>query len=316
MADDLKYSLGAVLSALFAAAGLILTEIAVRSLSVSVVEIAVGSNYVAGTMLLGWSAMRGGHRWTGWGRADWFRLVAGSVATFAAGFLLLYASIGLVGTSKTSLLGRLETIFIVLLAVAFLKERWTPRHWLASMTGLAGAVIVNFDPTAWSLDFGWGEGMAVTSALVFAAGIITLKSVLNRHSGPLVTGYGLMIGAVVLTPFLPALQGTATDVSTPIVVLALLCGRGILLGLSWVTYNVAMQHIGASRSSVLFLSIGFLSILLQVTLDALAPGLGLQLPAHLDMAIVGGAVICAGMYFASIAPDPVPEENHDDPSRS
>ncbi|MDP6983443.1 MAG: EamA family transporter, partial [Candidatus Latescibacteria bacterium] len=122
MADDLKYSLGAVLSALFAAAGLILTEIAVRSLSVSVVEIAVGSNYVAGTMLLGWFAMRGGHRWTGWGRADWFRLVAGSVA-LAAGFLLLYASIGLVGTSKTSLLGRLETIFIVLLAVAFLKER-------------------------------------------------------------------------------------------------------------------------------------------------------------------------------------------------
>jgi drug/metabolite transporter (DMT)-like permease len=83
--------------------------------------------------------------------------------------------------------------------------------------------------------------------------------------------------------------------------------RGILLALSWVSYNVAMQHIGASRSSVMFLSIGFLSLLLQVIVDALFPELGLQLPAHLDLAILGGIVICVGIYFVSTAPTDSPE---------
>ena len=307
MTADLKYSLYAVFSALAASGGLIITEIAVQSMSVSVLSIAVGSNYVAGIFLLLWAAARGGCQWRGWGRADWLRLLAGSVATYAVGFLLLYNAIELIGTSKTSLLGRLEMVFIVMLAVVFLRETWTPRHWLASLTALAGAVIISFDPTAWSLDVGLGEAMALFSALVFSIGIIVLKSVLNRQSGLLVSGYGLLLGAIVLTPFLLVAAPSSQDVVPTGMVLGMLFVRGILLALSWVSYNVAMQHIGASRSSVMFLSIGFLSLLLQVIVDALFPELGLQLPAHLDLAILGGIVICVGIYFVSTAPTDSPE---------
>ena len=307
MTADLKYSLYAVFSALAAAAGLIITEIAVQSMSVPVLHIAVGSNYFAGTFLLLWAAARGGCQWRGWGRADWLRLLAVSVATYSFGYLLLYSAIGMIGTSKTSLLGRLETVFIVMLAVVFLREIWTPRHWLASLITLAGAVIISFDPTAWSLDIGLGEGLALSSALVFSIGIIALKSVLNRQSGLLVSGYGLLLGAIVLTPFLLVAAPSSQDVVPTGMVLGMLFVRGILLALSWVSYNVAMQHIGASRSSVMFLSIGFLSLLLQVIVDALFPELGLQLPAHLDLAILGGIVICVGIYFVSTAPTDSPE---------
>ncbi|MBT4101751.1 MAG: EamA family transporter [Gemmatimonadetes bacterium] len=302
MTADLKYSLYAVFSALAAAAGLIMTEIGVQSMSLSVLTIAVGSNYVAGTFLLLWAAARGGCQWFGWGRADWLRLLAGAVATYAVGFLLLYTSIGMIGTSKTSLLGRLETVFIVILAVIFLGEIWTRRHWLASLTALAGAVIISFDPSAWSLDVGWGEILAVLSAIVFSIGIIALKSVLNRHSGLLVSGYGLLIGAIVLTPFLLVAAPPSQDAAPTGIVLGMLGVRGILLGMSWISYNVAMQHIGASRSSIMFLSIGFLSILLQVIVDTLFPDLGLQLPADLGLAVLGGVVICVGIYFVSTAP--------------
>ncbi len=312
MSDEVKYSLYAIFSALCAAAGLIITEIATRFLSVPVLNIAVGSNYAAGGLLLVWAAARGGGQWAGWGRGDWLRLLVGSVATYAIGFLLLYSAIGIIGTSKTSLLGRLETIFIVMLAVLFLKEIWTPRHWVASIIALAGAVIVSFDPNAWSLDVGWGEVTAVLSALVFSVGIIALKSVLNRQGGLLVSGYGLLLGAIVLTPFLWIFPSdeAAGDAWT-LAILGLLFVRGIFLALSWISYNVAMQHIGASRSSVMFLSIGFLSILLQVSVDALFPQLGLKLPAHLDAAVVGGIVICIGIYFVSATPQQTNDETEE-----
>ncbi|MBT3345993.1 MAG: DMT family transporter [Gemmatimonadetes bacterium] len=297
MSKDLKYSLYVLLSALAGAAGLLTTEIAVRSMGIRVIHVAISANLVAGTLLLGWAAFRGGRRWFGWGRADWIRLLLGAAATYAAGFLLLYEAIGFIGTSKASLLGRLETIFIVLLAVIFLREPWTRRHWLGGLMALAGTALVNFDPGAWTLDLGWGELLAVVSALTFAVGIILLKSVLDRQDGLLVTGYGMMLGALILSIFFTNGSVGSDTSSAGGVVLAVLFGRGILLAISWIAYNVAMQYIGASRCSVLFLSISFMAILLQVSVDAVAPGLGLQLPTHLGLAVLGGVVICAGIYF-------------------
>lgn len=303
MANHLKYTLYVLLSALAGAAGLIGTEVAVRAIQIPVVHIAVLSNLVAGGLLLAWAAITGAGPWTGWGRADWFRLAFGALAIFAAGFLLLYEAIDLIGTSKAALLGRLETIFIVLLAVLFLREAWTPRHLLGGLTALAGAVLVNFDPGAWSLDLGWGEILSLCSALSFATGIILLKSVLNRHSGLLVTGYGLVLGALFMSPFLFVLKGEAGD---GWVVdgwsMGLLFVRGGLLATSWIYYNVAMQHLGASRCSILFLSTSFMAVLLQVTLDAVVPSMGLQVPSNLGLAVLGGVVICGGIYFVSKAP--------------
>jgi len=67
--------------------------------------------------------------------------------------------------------------------------------------------------------------------------------------------------------------------------------------LSWLMYNLAMPHIGASRCSVLFLTIVFFTVVLQVALDAIEPSLGLQVPSNLLTTLVGSVIMALGMIL-------------------
>ena len=112
------------------------------------------------------------------------------------------------------------------------------------------------------------------------------------------TGFGLLLGAAVLTLF-GLLDGIAVDAVRDAgwwAALVLLV-RGLLLGISWVTYNVAMKTLGASRCSVLFLSVAFFTVLLQLVIDALAPVLGLRVPDNLFTALLGGVIIGASVLL-------------------
>lgn len=300
-----RYTLFVLISALCAALGLILTEISLRFFAVSPLLIALVSNTVGALTLLLPLALRPSVRWRGWPAADWLRLTAASLAMFAVGFIVLYEAIGYIGSGKTSVLGRLEVVFTIALAVVFLGERWTRRHWLATFLALGGAVLVNFDPDLWTLHLGLGELLTVLGSVIFAAGIVTLKPLLDRRDGQLVTGYGLLVGALLLAPFFLASLGAAASpvtISTPVeavtpsgsplwLVISVLVARGMLLGVSWATYNIAMPHLGASRCSVLFLTLIGFALLLQIAIDAVAPALGLHVPENLLTAFLGGLVI-------------------------
>jgi drug/metabolite transporter (DMT)-like permease len=291
-----------LISAATAAVGLVLTEIALRFFAVTALSIALLSNIAGGVVLL-IPTLRRPNAWRGWPAADWLRLAAAALAVFALGFVLLYTAIGQIGSSKSSLLGRLEVIFVITLAVIFLGEQWSRRHWISSFLALGGAVLINFDLTVWQLKFGQGELLSVLAAFVFAAGIVAFKPLLDRRDASVVTGSGLLLGAVFLVPLFYADFGGvgAIGVATAIEPASLaglgwlawltLGVRGVMLGVSWATYNVAMRHLGASRCSVLFLSLVLFTLALQTALDALAPGLGLQVPSNSVAAVLGGLMI-------------------------
>lgn len=300
-----------LISAATAAVGLVLTEIALRFFAVTSLSIALLSNIAGGVVLL-IPTLRRPDAWRGWPAADWLRLSAAALTVFALGFVLLYTAIGHLGSSKSSLLGRLEVIFVIVLAVIFLGEQWSRRHWISSFLALGGAVLINFDLTVWQLKFGRGELLNVLAAFVFAAGIVAFKPLLDRRDASVVTGSGLLLGAVFLVPLFYADFGgvgaigvaTAIDPASSVFGVAesglaglgwlawLTLGvRGVMLGVSWATYNVAMRHLGASRCSVLFLSLVLFTLALQTALDALAPGLGLQVPSNPVAAVLGGLMI-------------------------
>ena len=287
-----RYILYVLVSASAGAAGINLTEILLRAYAVPAFGIAVSSNVAGGLFLLAVAALQGACGWRGWPATDWLRLLAAAAAAYALGFLLVYGAVNLAGSSTTTLLGRLEVLFVVGLAVLFLGERWTRRHSLAGTLALSGAVLVTFDPEALDLRFGAGEGMALLAAFVFAIGIILLKSLVDRQDGQLVTGYGLLLGAILLTPFAVAdAETVAAAGAVDAWVGCVLVVRGVLLSISWVTYNVAMRHIGASRTAVLFLTIVVFTLLIQLGVDALAPGIGMRVPGSLLSALAGGLLI-------------------------
>ena len=176
--------------------------------------------------------------------------------------------------------------------------------------------MINFDLTVWQLHVGLGELLSVLAAFVFAAGIVTLKPLLDRRDAHVVTGSGLLLGALFLVPlFFTGLGGTeflgttaSVEVTSSAAEDAVLNGlgwlawlvlvvRGILLGVSWATYNIAMRHLGASRCSVLFLTLVFFTVVLQVVIDALAPALGLQVPSNLLTAVLGGCIVASSIVL-------------------
>lgn len=311
MSPLLRYTVYVLISAATAAAGLVLTEIALRFWAVTSLSVALVSNVSGGLVLL-IPTLRRPEAWRGWPAADWLRLAVAALALFAVGFVALYTAIGHIGSSKTSLLGRLDVIFVIVLAAVFLGEHWSRRRWVAGFLALGGAALVNFDLAAWQLHVGMGELLSVLAAFVFAVGIVTLKPLLDRRDAHVVTGSGLLLGALYLVPLFftglggTELLGTAAPVEatssaaedTALNGLGWLAGlvlvlvvRGILLGVSWATYNTAMPHLGASRCSVLFLTLVLFTLILQIAIDAVAPGLRVQVPSNLLAAVLGGILM-------------------------
>ena len=304
MKADLRFSLYVLASAASAAAGLLLTEIALNFYPATTLQIAFLANIIGGIFLL--LPYLGGDRpWRGWPAADWLRFAVSAATIYAAGFVLLFAAIARVGSSKVILLGRVEAIFVVILAVIFLGERWSGRHWFATFLALGGATLISFDPEVLQLSLSWGDSLALLAAFLVAIGIVILKPLLMRRDARFVTGLGLLAGAVCLGPFLYAdssFPEGPSALAAPLFLL-LIAVRGLLLGISWATYNAAMRHIGASRCAVLFLSVSFLTVALQVFVDAAAPGLSLRVPDSLTTAVAGGIVISVGVALVQRDPD-------------
>ncbi|MEM7030735.1 MAG: DMT family transporter [Chloroflexota bacterium] len=294
MTHQTRYSLYVLTASLLASIGTILSEVALRFFLVTPFHIAFLSNIVGGIILLAPILRQDKNPWHAWPRKDWLRLIVVAFAIYVAGFLMVFTAVDQIGSGKVTLLSRLETIFIVILAVFFLGEIWSGRHWMATILALVGTVLINFDPTAWQLDFNFGELLTLIGALIFAAGIVLLKPVLDKRGGQLVTGTALLVAAVFLAFLFPFL---ATPIEWHGMIIILLILMGIFRGTSWSLYNSAMPHIGASRCAILFLSVAFFTVLLQVIVDFIHPQLGLQVPSNLFMAVLGGVIIATSIVI-------------------
>ena len=299
-----RYSLFVLASAVMAAGSNVLTEVALRFFKTTPFLIALLSNFVGGMLLMSLAAKRQSMTQTQQDRPrqDWARVLVAALSIYVVGFLMRFESIGLIGAGKSVLLGRLETFFVVILAMLFLSERVTPRHGVAGILAVGGTLLINFDPQVWQLQFGWGEFLAVLSSLGIAAGIIIIKPVLDRWSGGWTTGVALTLGALFLVPLFPFYANYANPTAVGWGAILLIISMGILRGAAWSTYNVAMRHIGASRSAIIFVTSAFFAVILQVILNGLAPQLGLQVPANLFTALTGGVIIALGIIILQRKP--------------
>jgi drug/metabolite transporter (DMT)-like permease len=290
---------------MLAAMAIVMTEVAMRFYGLTPLLVALYSSLIGGFLLMAPLARQGMGFFRCWPRGDWVRFVAASLLLFVVGMVLVFLSIDLIGASKSSMISRLESLFVVGLAVLVLGEQWTRRRWVASVVTLAGTILVNFDPEALELMLGAGELVNVAAAFAFASGIIILKPMLARHDTQLLTGSAMLFGALILLPicfYLDAWSGAAeiTDTETygPVwLSVTLLMVMSLLRALSWSVYIIAMRHIGAARCSIFFLTSVIFIVVLQVSLDAIAPGLGLQVPPYLLPVLGGGSLIVLGIFM-------------------
>lgn len=294
MTPTTRYSLYVVFSALAAAMSNILTEIALRFIDASPPFLTFTSDLIGALVLLLPMVLSRESNHQHWKKSDWLRVIAAALAIYVLSFLLRFESVNQIGASKSVLLSQLGTIFVVVLAFIFLGERWTIRHWIAGLLAISGTILINFDPGELQFHMGLGEILATLAALSVATGIVLIKPLLDRQNGQWTTGLALLFGAVFLAPALPFF-GTYNAVWWHAALI--ITTMGVIRGLSWSTYNVSMQHIGASRSAIIFQTTVFFTVTIQVTIDKLVPDLGLQVPDNLITAVIGGIIIALGVII-------------------
>jgi drug/metabolite transporter (DMT)-like permease len=97
--------------------------------------------------------------------------------------LLLFSGLRLSTAVNASLFGNLEPVFLVMLAVLVLGERFTQRHIVAGIAVLIGMVTISLRGFTDGLQWNAGDVLLVLASLAFAVGSIVFRKKL-RHAQP------------------------------------------------------------------------------------------------------------------------------------
>ncbi len=220
--------------------------------------------------------------------------LAGSVLTggILAPICLLYGLTQTYG-HVASILGNLETVFTVAIAVMLFRERLQGREWLAALLLVAGAAAVSWSGSESQAKHPWfGAGLIALSCLCWGFDNNFTRRI--AECDPLVIGgaKGLAAGVVNLA------VGAALGQRPPMELRPLAFAGAVGLfsyGISLVLFVLALRKLGAARTSAVF---------------AIAPASGV-LVAWLALrevpgwpALAGGAVMIAGVVWLALAGEP------------
>jgi drug/metabolite transporter (DMT)-like permease len=235
---------------------------------------------------------------------SWKLLLSGS-AFLAAAVFLWYDSVTRVGASKEGLLaGPLETVVVLILAWLFLKEKLRKRQLAGVFIALSGFVAAVSSSSSHldlplSIPLTFGDFEAILSAFTFAAGVILMTKLVERHSSIEVSGASLLISGLILATIL-ILSTSETSIPTIPEWIYLISFSLLPLAAAFL-YVVGLDRIGASLTSTIASS----NILFTLFLQLLFKGLGVKsnLPENILLAVIGGALGLFGIYLVHIEKD-------------
>lgn len=137
-------------------------------------------------------------------RSDLPAVVAIGVGQLGLYFAFAHAAIAWVAAGRTAILANTTTIWVVPLSLIFLRERISPRLWLAVGLGLVGiAVLMN----PWAID--WtsrhvliGHAFLLCASLSWSVAIIVIRAAPPRSSMFQLLPWCFLISAVMLAPLM------------------------------------------------------------------------------------------------------------------
>lgn len=181
-----------------------------------------------------------------------------------------------------------QPLFMVLLAVVFLKERFGRWSWVGTLIGFLGVAVIA-SGQAGGLSFGTGSALIILAAACAAAYSILQRPLFARAAPLDITAFVIIAGAVVLLPWLPAAlrQATTAPVDTLAMTMFLAIGPGIIGQSCW-TY--ALKSFGAARA-------GQFLYLIPPSSVALAWLLLGEVPQ--PSTLLGGALALAGVIIVN-----------------
>jgi drug/metabolite transporter (DMT)-like permease len=166
--------------------------------------------FIAGLMLLGWSALSGKPIWVGT-RGLAKTTLLGLIST-AGQYMFYYIGLAHSTGVKVSITTSTSTFFSVLLAhLLYVNDKLTVRRLLGCLLGFAGVVAVNISGAGFELGFTLlGEGFIIVAAMLFSIAGVYGKQVSRTMDVGVMTGWQLLAGGAMLWGAGAAMGGAFT----------------------------------------------------------------------------------------------------------
>lgn len=194
---------------------------------------------------------------------EWWVLLLTAVFGVPLQFLLQYHGLARTTVSHASLMVGAMPVLLAAAAAIFADERLDWLGWAALWASTAGAALVvlggsrattrNETPTL------AGDMLVIASLFVALAWVLLSKKLLETHSAPLVSGYTVLFGTLmlVLWDYAPALLGRRVDLPPFANVslrawMALAISGVLCTSATTLLWNWGLHHVPASRAGVFF----------------------------------------------------------------
>lgn len=156
-----------------------------------------------GVLFLGaYAGLRRYLRFASLSAKDWFLTLAGGIA-LVANWCLLFASFSYAPMGVSTVAYHVQPIFVMILAVIFLRETFAIQNWLWIALAFAGVVmIIGLDVSQTNEGFMFGVLLSISAAFLYS--VTTLITRQLKHIKPhLIATIQLSIGALILFVIAP-----------------------------------------------------------------------------------------------------------------
>ncbi|MFN8058785.1 MAG: DMT family transporter [Vicinamibacterales bacterium] len=201
--------------------------------------------------------------------------------------------------ANSSLILACSPVFVAFLSAAAGHERIRPQHWAGVALSVGGMYLVAGRDVTWSSESARGDLIMLVASILWAAYTVGSRPFVERYSPLLVTGYGMIFGALLyLALVFPTMVATDWSAIGWTTWLAMVASGVLALNLAYVIWYVAVQRLGSARTSVWS---NFTPIV------AMAVGVA-WIGERVDaMKILGAAAILAGVALTRLGGGRVPD---------
>jgi drug/metabolite transporter (DMT)-like permease len=232
--------------------------------------------------------------WLAWTRPPWpsrpdaLRIFLCGLAGIALYNICLNTGQQTVAAGAASFIVNSAPILTALLALIFLRERFTIWGWIGTVISFCGiAVIASGQPGG--LTFGAGSIFILGAAVCTASYFVLQKPLVAKYGAMPCAAYTMLTGALLLSPWLPAASAALSTASnTTIGAVVALAVFPAALG--YATWTYALGYFGAARASNFLYLIAPVATVLAFLFTGEVPNV---------QTLVGGALSIAGVIIVN-----------------
>lgn len=219
-------------------------------------------------------------------RADLPRLFMTGVLGVTIYNIALNLGMSKVNAGPASFIVNTLPMFTAILSTIFLKEVIRPAGWLGLIVSCGGILLIAIGEAKGALLNGWTFAI-LAAAFSWSICIVLQKPLLKRYTPLEVVAYSIWSGSLCMAMFLPSLVG-AVKAAGPRTI-----GTLVYLGLfpsvvAYVTWNVVLSKMPASRAASFLYLVPVLSTLIAVALLNEKPS---------ALSLIGGCLALGGVMI-------------------